>query len=147
MKIILAFLLSLLVMLPASANELQLSKEEAYQRVDDFTKCAAIQNLLALTLSNTEEEYNNHFLHMAANGSKIAAQVLGSMGGYKEELVDSLYEVHYSRFIALLKSHLAAKDSEGWNKSILEPTLAYCAVLNELQAAIVQEVRKEAYSN
>ena len=121
------------------------SDDQIYEITNSFSECSAIQDVLALILTRgDEEEYANHYLHSLANGYIIAAQILAAQGGFTEELVTSMYDSHFSRFITLFKMHKQANKPDEWN-AIVETELGKCKALSDLQEYLIAKIRKKIY--
>ncbi len=116
-----------------------------YKFTNLFAKCAAVYNHLALSQTSTEKEYEEHMLHQIANGSTVVALDFARTGGYKDELVTSLYDTHMSMYKTLEKSSIAANNLDEYEKTLKED-LDLCVELNKFQAEYIDEKKKQIYS-
>lgn len=135
----------LVVLLSLFSHAYAAGNEDTYELVSGFAECAAIQNILAMTVTSSKEEYLNHFLHQTANGALIAAMEFSDYGGYKKDLVDSLYEGHFSKLVALKKAAIELGDPAEWNHEI-DSKMSMCGELNKIQTEIIKEKRKQIYA-
>jgi len=137
------FVISLLFVLLSSSSAVYAENEDTYEMVDSFAECAAIQNVLAMIVSKSEEEYLNHFLHQAANGALITAMEFSDFGGYKEDLVEVLYGGHFSRLVALRKGYAETNNIEGWNKEIESKITMSAGTQTQVSRELYLDVRHE----
>ena len=116
-----------------------------YKMANLFAKCEAIYNHLAMAQTSNQKEYEENILHQIANGSRVVAVDFARAGGYKDDLVDSLYGTHLSMYNTLAKTSVAANRLEEYEK-ILDKDLAICTELNKFQAEYIDDIKKQIYS-
>ena len=127
------------------AQDEQANDIDYYDMADSFSKCAALNDVMARMITTTEEEFIEHVLHMNSNGARVVALDMAIAGGYKKELVESLYEGHYAKFRDLVETSYAAGKSNALED--LQPEMEQCTILQEFQAEYIKEKRKQIYKS
>jgi hypothetical protein len=110
-----------------------------YAHINKYTKCEALQNVLANILSESEQEFYQHEAHHDSLDSRIVALEFAGASNYKESLVDELYASYLDEYRALLKE---SEDVEVFAASLKLPA-EKCHQLNEMQADIILRKRKQ----
>lgn len=110
-----------------------------YAHINKYTKCEALQNVVANIESESEQEFYQHASHHASLDSRIIALELASAGNYEEGMVDELYFTYLDEYRDLLKN---SEEVEAFAAS-LKPHVAKCRQLNEMQEDIIRRKREE----
>ena len=112
-----------------------------YEAAEGLAKCAAFKNTLAINMTNSDAEYKEHFLHGSATGAKIASSHLMKSLGYKDEFTESIYQGAFLKYQNLVQLG-------GLNQFLADSShlMTNCKNLNELQVAIITELRKQVYA-
>ncbi len=112
-----------------------------YAHINKYSKCEAVQNVVANILSESEEEFYQHEYHHASLDSRIIAIEFAKAGKYEEGLIDELYYTYLDEYRSLLKE---SEDVEKFVSS-LRPEVAKCEKLNEMQEDILRRKRQEKF--
>ncbi|MDW3095636.1 MAG: hypothetical protein R8G33_08185 [Gammaproteobacteria bacterium] len=114
-----------------------------YEHINKYTKCEAVQNVVANILSETEEKFYQHESHHASLDSRIIALEFARAGKYEEGLIDELYHTYLDAYRDLLEQ---SEDVEKFTAS-LKPQVTKCKKLNEMQEDILRRKRQEKINN
>ena len=110
-----------------------------YAHINEYTKCEALQNVIANISSESEQEFYRHESHHASLDSRIIALEFAKAGNYEESVVDELYGTYLDEHREMLKK---SEDIEVFAAS-LRPHAEKCQQLNEMQEDIIRRKREE----
>jgi len=110
-----------------------------YAHINKYTKCEALQNVVANISSESEQDFYQHESHHASLDSRIIALELAKAGKYEEWLVDELYSTYLDEYRDLLKQ---SEDVSVFAAS-LKPHAEKCRQLNEMQEDIIRRKREQ----
>ncbi len=98
-----------------------------YAHINKYTKCEALQNVVANISSESEQQFFQHESHHDSLDSRIIALELAKAGNYQQGLVEELYSTYLDEYRDLLKQ---SEDVEVFAAS-LRPQAEKCRQLNE----------------
>ena len=110
-----------------------------YAHINKYTKCEALQNVIANISSESEQEFYRHESHHASLDSRIIALEFAKAGNYEESVVDELYGTYLDEYREMLKK---SEDIEVFAAS-LRTHAEKCQQLNEMQEDIIRRKREE----
>lgn len=110
-----------------------------YAHINKYTKCEALQNVVANIASESEQEFYQHESHHASLDSRIIALEFAKAGNYEEGMVDELYFTYLDEYRNLLEK---SEEVEVFAAS-LKPHAEKCRQLNEMQEDIIRRKREE----
>ena len=111
-----------------------------FNNIKKYAKCAALQNIVANILSETEQDFYRHEYHHAAQDSMIVAMEFVRISEYSKATLDELYGLYLDEYHKLL---LPEQDSNNVAVFVenLRPQITQCKYLNELQADIIRKIK------
>lgn len=120
-------------------NTSQAEGFDFYAHVNKYTKCEAVQNVMANISSESEQEFYQHELHHASLDSRIVALEFARAGQYEEGLVDELYNTYLDEYRKQLK------DSQDVDKFVaaLHPHVKECRRLNAMQSDVIARKKQQ----
>ena len=110
-----------------------------YAHINKYTKCEALQNVLANILSESEQEFYQHESHHDSLDSRIIALEFAGAGNYEESLVDELYSSFLDEYRVLLQE---SEDVEVFAASLRSPAKK-CHQVNEMQEDVMRRKREQ----
>jgi hypothetical protein len=130
-----------LLVLLAFSQSINAGEFDYYAHINKYTKCEALQNVIANILSQSEQEFYQHESHYASLDSRIIALEFAKAGNHEKWLVNELYYTYLDEYRALLKQ---SEDVEVFAAS-LRPHAEKCRQLNEIQEDIIRRKREQSY--
>ena len=110
-----------------------------YAHLNKYTKCEALQNVIANISSESEQEFYRHESHHASLDSRIIALEFAKAGNHEESVVNELYGTYLDEYREMLKK---SEDIEVFAAS-LRTHAEKCQQLNEMQEDIIRRKREE----
>ena len=110
-----------------------------YLHINKYTKCEAVQNVMANIASESEQEFYQHELHHASLDSRIVALEFAKAGQYEEGLVAELYNTYLDEYRKQLKE---SQDVEVF-VAALQPYVQECERLNDMQLDVITRVKQQ----
>ena len=113
-----------------------------YELIKRYVKCAALQNVVANILSNSEEEFYRHDLHRSAQDSTIVAkELVNTSRRYSQSMMNDLYATYLEEYRRIVQSDEQGEDLSFFLNSV-RPQVEQCKRHNELQADIIQRKKQ-----
>ena len=113
-------------------------------QIKKYAQCEALQNVVANVLSQSEEEYLKHELHLAAKDSRIVMQEFVRVSGIAPEFAEELYAVYLDEYRKALIPNGQDNQLDLFIGNI-RPQLNNCKELNEIQADIINRHKNRPY--
>lgn len=110
-----------------------------FAQIKKYTKCEAVQNVMANILSESEQEFYQHELHYASLDSRIVALELAKAGGYQAEHIDELFLTYLNEY----RNQLEQNEEVDTFIAALRPHVKKCRRLNEMQKDIIERKRTD----
>ena len=136
----LAAVLLVLFASAASADD-SINKDDAYDLINEFSRCAAILDALARLTSSSAEEFAENTLHETANGARVTAMMLALAADLNDSIAENLYESHTNWLNTALRLRTEAGTAEQFISEDITPEIDRCAELNKLQGEIIKQLR------
>ena len=110
-----------------------------FAHINKYTKCEALQNVIANISSESEQDFYQHESHHDSLDSRIIALEFAGAGNYKESLVNKLYASYLDEYRVLLKE---SDDVDMFAASLKSPAKK-CRQLNEMQEDVIRRKREQ----